>query len=79
MKKFMTKSLVMAALAALCLTVTAAAAEIGSGVVDAYDLRLRSQPSTDAETIIYLDNGAKLSVQEDLGDWYKVVSGTYTG
>ena len=79
MKKFMTKSLVMAALAALCLTVTAAAAEIGSGVVDAYDLRLRSQPSTDAETIVYLDNGAKLSVQEDLGDWYKVVSGTYTG
>ena len=75
----MTKSLVMAALAALCLTVTAAAAEIGSGVVDSYDLRLRSQPSTDAETIVYLDNGAKLSVQEDLGDWYKVVSGTYTG
>ena len=79
MKKLMMKTLAMAALAALCLTVTAAAAEIGSGVVDADDLRLRSQPSTDSATIVYLDNGTKLSVQEDLGDWYKVVSGQYTG
>lgn len=79
MKKVLIKSLVLAALTALCLTATAAAAEIGTGVVDADALRLRTEPSTDSSTITYLNSGTTVTVQEDLGEWYKITAGSNTG
>ena len=73
MRKLLTKMTVMAALATVVLTVSAAAAEIGTGVVTATSLRLRSEPSTDSATIVLIEKGAEVSVHELLDGWYKVV------
>ena len=54
MRKFLSKTMLLAALTALFLAATAAAASIGTGVVDADTLRVRTEPSTDASTITYL-------------------------
>ena len=47
--RLISKCVVLALLAVVLLTMTAAA-EIGTGVVDADSLRMRSEPSTDAAT-----------------------------
>lgn len=73
MKKLWNKVLVLAALTAAILTVTAFAAAVGEiGTVNADALRLRSEPSTTSSTITYLSTGAQVEVLEDLGEWYKV-------
>lgn len=79
MKKLLMKASVLAVLAAIFLTVTAAAAVIGTAVVRADSLRLRSQPSTTSSTITYLTQGTQVQVHEALDGWYKVSYGTYTG
>ena len=72
MKKLWNKVLVLAAVTAALLTVSAFAAQGETGTVNADALRLRSEPSTESSTITYLDTGAQVEVLEDLGEWYKV-------
>ncbi len=72
MRKLMMKSAVLAAVLFLFLTVTAFAADIGVGIVDADSLRVRSQPSTDASIVTSLLQGTKVTVQEKLDGWYKI-------
>ena len=79
MKKLLTKTTVMAALATVVLTMSAAAAEIGTGVVTATTLRMRREPSTDAATIILIEKGAQVSVHEQIDGWYKIVYNDKTG
>lgn len=80
MRKFLSKSMLLAALTAIFLTATAAAAgAIGTGVVDADTLRVRTEPSTESSTITYLNDGTQVQVLEDLGDWYQISWGGYTG
>ena len=79
MRKFLSKTMLLAALTALFLAATAAAASIGTGVVDADTLRVRTEPSTDASTITYLSDGTQVQVLEDLGDWYQISWNGYTG
>lgn len=79
MRKLLLKTVVLAALTALVMTATAAAGSIGTGVVDADSLRVRSQPSTSSATLTYLTDGTKVQVHEALPDWYKVTYGVYTG
>ena len=79
MRKLLQKTTVLTALTALVLTATAAATYVGSGVVDADSLRMRSQPSTSSATLTYLTDGTKVQVHEVLNDWYKVSYGMYTG
>ena len=74
-----TKHIALALAAAVFLTLTAAAAELGTGVVAADSLRMRSEPSTDAATVTYLLQDTQVSVIERLDDWYQVVYGGYTG
>lgn len=74
MRKLFGKTILLAALAAALLTVTAFAAENGTVSVDA--LRLRSEPSTNAPTIGYLNTGAQVEILENQGEWLKV---TYAG
>lgn len=73
MRKLLTKTLILATLAAAILTVSALAAEIGTGVVNASSLRLRSEPSLTSSTLAFLPNGTVVSVHEQLDGWYKVV------
>lgn len=80
MRKFLSRSIVLAAMTAVLLAATAAAAgAIGTGVVDADALRVRSEASTDASTITYLSDGTQVQVLEDLGGWYRISWGGYTG
>ena len=79
MKKLMMKTAVLSALAAVMVTATAAAAVIGTGVVDADALRVRSQPNTTSSTLTYLTDGTKVEVHEALDSWYKVSYGAYSG
>lgn len=79
MRKLLGKILVLAALTAALLTVSASAAELGVGTVNADALRLRSEPSTTSSTITYLNGGAEVEILEDLGEWYKVSCNGYTG
>lgn len=79
MRKLLMKASVLAVLAIVFLTVTAAAAVIGTAVVKADSLRLRSEPSTSAPTVTYLTQGTQVQVHEALTGWYKVSYGTYTG
>ena len=73
MKKLLNKTMLLAVLAALFLTVSAAAAgTIGTGVVTGDALRLRSEPSTAAATITLLSKGSTVQVQEALDGWYKI-------
>lgn len=65
-------SLISAALLLLCI-VTASAADLGVGVVNAGGLRLRSEASTDASILATAGEGELAIVLEDAGDgWYKV-------
>lgn len=79
MRKLLTKTAILSALVAVMLMASAYAAEIGTGVVDASSLRLRSEPSLSASTITYLKNGTVVSVHEKLDGWYKVVYNNVTG
>lgn len=79
MRKLLIKAMVLAVLSALYLTLTAAAADIGTGTVDADSLRMRSQPTTASSTLTYLVDGTKVTVHEVLESWYHVSYGQYTG
>ena len=79
MKKLLIKTMVMTALTAAHLMLTAAAADIGIGVVDADSLRMRSQPTTESATLTYLVDGTQVTVHEVLTDWYHVTYGKHTG
>lgn len=70
MKKILGKTLLLTALTAALLAVTAFAAE--NGIVNADALRLRAEPSKDAPTLAYLNTGAQVDILEDQGEWYKV-------
>jgi len=79
MRKILIKTAVLGALAAAMMTMTAAASVVGSGVVDADSLRVRSEPNTDCSTLTYLIGGTKVRVNEVLDGWYKVSYGETTG
>ena len=79
MRKLLRKTTVLAAIAAIVLTVSAAAAEIGTGIITASSLRMRSEPTTDASTIMLIEKGAEVSVHEQLDGWYKIVYKEKTG
>lgn len=79
-KSFFNKTAVMAAVAAACLGTSAMAADvIGTGLVDGDSLRVRSEASTGASIVTYLSDKTQVQVYEDLGEWYKVSYGSYTG
>ena len=77
MRKLLGKTLVLAVMTAALLTAAAFAAE--SGTVNTDALRFRSEPSTTAHTLAYLNTGAQVEILEDLGDWYKVSHNGSTG
>ena len=79
MRKLLTKTVILAVLMIVIMTVSASAAEIGKGVVNASSLRLRSEPSLSSSTITYIPNGATVSVWEQLEGWYKVIYNGMTG
>lgn len=79
MRKLLSKVLVLTAMTAIFLTATAAAAEIGSGVIDADSLRVRSEPSTSSSTVTFLSDGTKVKVLEALDGWYQISWSSYTG
>lgn len=79
MRKLLTKTTILALIATAVLTVSAAAAEIGTGVITGTTLRLRSEPSTDAATITLMEKGAQVSVHEQLDGWYQIVYNGMTG
>lgn len=79
MRKLLIKTAVLAALTVVIMTASASAAEIGTGVVDASSLRLRTEPSLNSSTITYIPDGAVVSVHEQLDGWYKVVYNNMTG
>lgn len=48
-----------------------------TGTVDVEGLRVRAEANTDSEIVAVQENGSKLTVKEDQGDWYNVsVNGT---
>ena len=75
MTRLLKKTLILAALAVVFRTITAAA-KAGSAVVDADALRLRSEPSTSSEILTQLPNGAVVEVLEVLDGWYRI---SYSG
>ena len=77
MRKLLGKTMLLAALTALLLTVSAFAAEIGTVNADA--LRLRSEPSTSSPTLAYLNTGTQVEILESQGEWYKVSYNGSTG
>ena len=79
MRKLLIKTSVLAALLVGIMTVSAFAAEIGTGVVNASSLRLRSEPTLSSSTIAYIPNGTVVSVEEQLDGWYKVIYNGMTG
>lgn len=79
MRKIALKALTLTAAAVIFLTATAAAADLGTGVVDADSLRVRGEPSTEASTITYLLDGTQVQVHAVLDGWYQVSYGEYTG
>lgn len=79
MRKLLTKKIVLAALTVAILSISVAAAEIGTGVVTATSLRMRSEPSVNASIILMIENGEEVSVQEKLDGWYKIVYNEQTG
>jgi len=77
---FLSKTAILSILAAACLSSTAMAANvIGTGTVDGDSLRVRSEASTTASIVTYLGDKTQVQIHEDLGDWYKVSWGDYTG
>ena len=79
MRKLLIRTAIISALVTAVMTVTAAAAEIGKGTVDASSLRLRSEPSLSSSTLAYLPDDTVVSVLEQLDGWYKVVYNGTTG
>lgn len=79
MRKLLIRTLIISALTAAVMTATAAAAEIGTGVVDASSLRLRSEPSLNSSTLAYLPDDTVVSVLEKMDGWYKVSYNGMTG
>ena len=79
MRKLVGKTLVLAVLTAALLTVSAFAAEINTGIVNADALRLRSEAPTSSSTITYLNSGDQVEILEDQGDWYYVSCDGVTG
>lgn len=79
MRKLLTKKTILAALAVAMLSVSAFAAEIGTGVITATSLRMRVEPSTGASTIVLIAKGETVSVQEKLDGWYKITYNGQTG
>ena len=78
------KVLVLSALTALALAVSAMAAEgeyaIGAGVTTGSSLRLRSEPSTSCSILTMLDKGVTLAVLDrSTPGWYKVSYAGRTG
>ena len=68
------RAVLLSAVLTALLAVTALAAElsIAVGATTGSSLRLRSQPSTSADTITYLDKGVAVGIIEKLSGWYKV-------
>lgn len=60
-------------------TYTAPVTGSGSGTIRGTDVRLRSGPSMNSETITYLGNGTKLNVHGACGSWYEVECGGNVG
>lgn len=79
MRKLLRKTTVLTAIAVIILTISAAAAEIGTGIITATSLRVRSEPTTSASTIMLIEKGAEVSVLEQLDGWYKIVYEEKTG
>lgn len=79
MRKLLTKKTLLAGLAVVMLSVSAFAAEIGTGVVTATSLRMRSEPSTSASTVTLIAKGSTVSVQEQLDGWFKITYNNQTG
>lgn len=79
MRKILIKTAVLGMLTAAVMTMTAAAAVVGTGVVDADSLRVRSEPNTKCTTLSYLIGGTKVRVHEVLDGWYKISYGETTG
>lgn len=67
------RAVLLSAVLTALLAVTALAAElsIAVGATTGSSLRLRSQPSTSADTIAYLDKGVAVGIIEKLSGWYK--------
>lgn len=78
MKKLLMKTIVLAALTVIFLTMTAAA-KVGTAIVDADALRLRSEASTNSLILTQMPDGAKVEVLEILDGWYKVSYKGYEG
>ena len=79
MRRVMMKIALLSALSAAMLTLTAAASAVGSAVVTADSLRMRSEANTDCATVTYLTEGTSVQVYEELEGWYKVSYGSYSG
>jgi len=79
MRRLLIKTLILAILTATLLMATAAASVVGSAVVEADSLRMRSEPNTSCATLTYLIQGTKVRVHEVLDGWYKVSYGEHTG
>ena len=77
MRKTFSKAVVLAAMAAIFLTATAAAAE--TGTVTGSSLRIRQEPSTQSEALAQLNAGTQVQILNDLGDWYQISWGSYSG
>lgn len=79
MRRVLMKTALLSALSAAMLTLTAAASVVGSAVVTADSLRMRSEANTNCATVTYLTEGTSVQVYEELDGWYKVSYGSYTG
>ncbi len=79
MRKLLTKTLILTAVSAVFLTASAFAAEIGTGVITASSLRMRSEPSLDASTITSIKKDVQVSVHDELDGWFKIVYNDMTG
>ena len=64
MRRVMMKIALLSALSAAMLTMTAAATVVGSAVVTADSLRMRSEANTDCATVTYLTEGTSVQVYE---------------
>lgn len=51
----------------------------GKGSINGNEVRLRSGPSMNSQTITYLNNGTPLNVHGMCGSWYEVEYGGYVG
>lgn len=58
---------------AVCMTLSAFAANLGGGTVEASALNLRSSASTSASILTTIPRGTSVVVTEQTGNWYKVI------